>query len=82
MTKAVLNLSEEQLDFVCSEFNIDKEQLLSMTDDEIYDNIYDPCCIIEEVEIVATLDDDSELSQRGALASSIVTVLGEAIDEE
>lgn len=79
MTKKVKELSKEQLDFIRAEFGFNEEQLQAMSSDELYDKVYDPCCAIEEVEIVATLDDDSELSANGRLASEIVTILGEAL---
>lgn len=81
MKQVISNLSEEQNKFIQTEFNISEEELKSMTDDEIYERIYDPCCVIEEVETVATIDDDSELSDRGRIASDIVTLLGETIED-
>lgn len=82
MTKAVLNLNDEQLCFIQSEFGIGNEQLFDMSDSEIYNTVYDQCCVIEEVETVATLDDGSELSDRGRIAADIVTVLGDAIEDD
>lgn len=81
MTKAISDLNDEQLGFIHAEFGVAKEQLFSMSDSEIYDAIYDKCCVIEEVETVATLADDSELSERGRIAAEIVTVLGGAIED-
>lgn len=81
MKQVISNLSEEQNRFIQTEFNISEEELKNMTDDEIYERIYDPCCVVEEVETVATIDDDSELSDRGRIASDIVTLLGETIED-
>ena len=83
MIEAAPELTKEQIDFIAREFGIDEEALKQLDDDAIYDKVYDPCCVIEEVETVATLDDDSDLSERGRIAESIVTLLGNtiAVDE-
>ena len=79
MIESVKELTEQQFKFIEEEFGYDSDSVTVFDEDELYEKIYDPCCVIEEKEIVATLDDDSELSERGRLASDIVTILGKTI---
>ena len=79
MIETVKKLSEQHLKFIEEEFGIDSDSLTVFDKDQLYEKVYDPCCVIEEKEIVATIDDDSELSERGKTASEIVTILGETI---
>ncbi len=79
MIDTVKELTEQHLKFIEEEFGIDSDSLTTFDKDRLYEKIYDPCCAIEEVETVATLDDDSELSERGKNASEIVTILGKTI---
>lgn len=81
MKEVVKKLAEEQVAFIESEFGISRAELEAMSEDDLYDRVYDPACVIEEVETVATIDDDSDLSERGKIASELVTVLGNAIEE-
>lgn len=82
MIELLQDLTQEQIALICAECGITVEELFSMTEDELYTKVYDTCCIIEEIETVATLDDGSELSSRGRIAADIVTILGEAIADD
>ena len=66
-------LSKEQLDFIRSEFGHDPDALGVLEDDDI-DSLYDKLCDIEVEETMAA--GDGELSDRGKMAESIVTVIG------
>ena len=79
MIEVVKKLTKEQLDFIAKEFGIGFEALLALNEDELYDKVYDPCCVIEEIETVQTLDDNSNISDRGQTASELVTLLGNTI---
>ena len=67
------SLSKEQLDFIQSEFGHDVDALGVLEDDDI-DSLYDKLCDIEVEETMAA--GDGELSDRGKMAESIVTVIG------
>ena len=67
------SLSKEQLDFIQSEFGHDPDALGVLEDDDI-DSLYDKLCDIEVEETMAA--GDGELSDRGKMAESIVTVIG------
>ena len=81
MREAVKKLSKKQLDFICSECSISKEELDGMDEEQIYDIVYDTMCDIEVEEVCKkdALDDDSE---RCDIASDIVTIRGNAMAEK
>lgn len=76
MNKYIKYLNRKQLKFISSELNFSKDDLLQMSNDELYEKVYDPCCVIEEVEVVKSLDNDIPESDRCVIASDIVTILG------
>ena len=76
MKKALCNLTSEQITFICAECNITNGELLTMSEDDLYDKVYDVMCDIELEEIP---DDGKEESDRCKIASSIVTELGNAL---
>ncbi len=79
MKEVIKNLSQKQLDFIHSELGYDKEHLDAMSEDEFYDNVYDKCC---DIEVETTCEaGDGELSERGKIAESLVTVLGNSIED-
>lgn len=80
MKQALEKLSAEQIRFIYNECNITEEELLVMSEDELYDRVYDVMCDIELEELP---DSDSEKeSERCEMASDIVTELGNALAEE
>lgn len=66
-------LSKEQLDFIQTEFGHDPDALGVLEDDDI-ENLYDRLCDIEVEETMAA--GDGELSERGKMVESIVSVIG------
>ena len=79
MKEALDKLTAEQIDFICTECQIPKEELFALDEDALYDHVYDVMCDIELAEIP---DDDSKESERCAMASDIVTELGNALAKE
>ncbi len=77
--RAVLDvLSQPQLDFIEQELGYAVEDIEAMSDDEI-DQMYDR---IADIEVDETADADREgrdLTDRGKLAESIVTVIGDEL---
>lgn len=80
MKEALDNLDAEQIEFICTECEMSKEELLALDEDALYDRVYDVMCDIELAEIPDS--DDAEESDRCKMASSIVTELGNALAEE
>lgn len=80
MKQALDQLTAEQIDFICAECQISKEELLALDEDELYDRVYDVMCDIEMAEIPDS--DEEEESKHCKMASSIVTELGNALAEE
>ena len=74
----VEKLNEDQLEFIRDELGITPEEISTFSDDEFDEKVYDPMC---DIEIEETPLDDSDLSDRGKLAESIVTVLGNSLAE-
>lgn len=79
MKKAFESLSQEQFDFIEKEIGKTHENVAAMTESEISD-LYDAIC---DIEVEMTIDaGDGELSERGKIAESIVTIVGNSIMEE
>ena len=76
--KALKDLTETQIEFLCKTFGIEKDALLS-ADEEYLDEIYDELCDMEVEESVNA--GDKELSEDGKIVSDIVTTFGNAIAE-
>ncbi len=77
--EALKTLTGTQVDFICSEFGITKDELFSKDEDSIGE-LYDELCSIEIAE--TPVGDDEAESDHCKLASAIVTVLGNAIAED
>ena len=75
---ALKELTETQVEFICNEFGITKDELFSESEESIGE-MYVALCDIEIAE-VPTGSDEVE-SDRCKVVSSIVTVLGNAIAE-
>ncbi len=75
---ALKDLTDTQVDFLCTEFEMERDTLMS-ADEDILDEIYDALCDMEVDEI--TKAGDNELSDRGKIVSDIVTTFGNAIAE-
>lgn len=66
-------LNDEQVKFICNEFDTNEEAIKAMSDDDFID-LYDK---IADIEISETMKaDEGELSKRGLTAADIVTVIG------
>ena len=66
-----------QKEFICDEAGISIEELNAASEKQL-DEIYDMLCEIEIEESIS----DSELSDRGKLAESLVTLMGNALAED
>lgn len=75
MHDALNELTGPQVEFICTQMNIDQEKLFEM-DEASLDLVYDKMC---DIEIDETMKDEEKLSDIGKLAEGIVTVLGNAI---
>lgn len=76
--EALKDLTETQIEFLCTEFSMTKEALLSAEEDAL-DEIYDALCDMEVDEL--TKAGNAELPDRGKIVGDIVTTLGNAIAE-
>ncbi len=76
MKEVLKELSPQQIDFICFECQIDEKDLFEMDDDTLYDKVYDKMC---DIECAETPTDGSPLSLRCAMASDLVTILGETL---
>lgn len=80
MKQALQELTETQIEFICSECSISEEELNSMDEVQLYDVVYETMCNIEIEEVCS--NDGDEDTERCAIASDIVTILGNAIRDE
>ena len=75
---ALKDLTETQIEFLCAEFSLSKDELLAAEESHL-DELYDDLCCMEVDEI--TKAGNGELSDRGKIVSAIVTTFGNAIAE-
>lgn len=78
MKEALYDLLPEQIQFICDECNMTKEELFSLDKNALYDRVYDVMCDIEISEIRLPENEEGE-TKRCILASDVVTVLGNAM---
>jgi len=69
-------LTKKHIEFLNKEFDINISSIndLDVFDDALHDDIFEKLCNIEVHEICKS--NDTELSERGILASEIVTFMG------
>ena len=79
MKEQLKKLSKESLKFLEDSFGIHVDELDSFTEEQ-YDELYDRLCDIEVEEKIKA--DDEPLSDRGRMASDLVTILGEVCAQE
>ena len=79
MKEQLKKLSKESLKFLDDSFGIHGDALDSFTEEQ-YDELYDRLCDIEVEETINA--DDEPLSDRGRMASDLVTILGEVYAQE
>ena len=78
VVETIKTLDEEHLNFVCEVWGKDKEYVLSRTNDDDYDELYDILCDIEVEETLKNMFTD--LTKRGKLAEDLVTIIGNVYD--
>lgn len=78
MKEVLQSLTEEQIEFICKECNIAKDKLFDMDDDALYDKVYDVMC---DIEIAETPSSDEPLTERCQMASDLVTILGNTLED-
>lgn len=76
MVEVLNELNKEQIEFICKECGITEEQLFAMDEDALYDSVYDVMC---DIECAETPDGNEPLSEHCAMASELVTILGNTI---
>lgn len=76
MVEVLNELKKEQIEFICKECGITEEQLFAMDEDTLYDSVYDVMC---DIECAETPDGNEPLSEHCAMASELVTILGNTI---
>ena len=74
-TRMQMTLAQNK--FICDEAGISIEELNAASEKQL-DEIYDMLCEIEIEESIS----DSDLSDRGKLAESLVTLMGNALAED
>ena len=78
MKKAFAELSKEQISFICDEFAITEDDIKAKSEDELND-LYESLC---DIECEETPSDGGELTERGEMSASIVTVVGNYFSKE
>lgn len=76
MKEVLKELTPEQVSFICEECSITEEQLNDMSEDELYDSVYDVLC---DIEIAETPSNNDPLTARGQMAEDLVTLLGNTL---
>ena len=79
MKQAMAELTSEQIDFICTECKVTRDQIRCMSEDEFYNAVYDPMC---DIECAETPSSDEPLTRHCQMAADIVTVLGNAWAQE
>lgn len=79
MREALKKLKKKQIEFICEECGITEDQLFAMDEDELYDKVYEAMCDIECAETPST---NEPLSEHCAMASNLVTILGNALESD
>lgn len=78
MKEVLKDLTKKQVDFICKECNIMEDELFGMDDDALYDKVYDVMC---DIECAETPSSDEPLSEHCEMASELVTILGNTLDD-
>ena len=79
MREALKKLKKKQIEFICEECGITEDQLFAMDEDELYDKVYETMCDIECAETPST---NEPLSEHCAMASNLVTILGNTLESD
>lgn len=78
MKEVLKDLTKKQVDFICKECNVTEDELFEMDDDALYDKVYDVMC---DIECAETPSSDESLSEHCEMASELVTILGNTLDD-
>lgn len=78
MKEVLKDLTKKQVDFICKECSITEDELFEMDDDALYDKVYDIMC---DIECAETPSSDEPLSEHCEMASDLVTILGNTLDD-
>lgn len=78
MREALPLLTSKQIEFICNECNITKNELFELDEDSLYDDVYDVMC---DIECAETPLSNEPLTEHCAIASDIVTILGNTISD-
>jgi hypothetical protein len=77
-----MEFTKKELAFLEAEFGYEANDLENMSKESLCE-VQDKCFVIEEVETVAAIKDaDGDLSERGELAASIVTKIGNGFSDK
>lgn len=77
---AIKKLTAEQLEFIFDECSVSPDELPDMSDEELYDKVFEKMCDIETDSIPD--DDEEEESDRCKIASDIVTVFSNSFSRD
>ena len=80
MKKTAEKLSAKQIEFIATEFGVEKDTIKLLEEDK-WDEIYDGICDIE-IEELSDLKEGKKETVRCKTASELVTLFGNAIAEE
>lgn len=73
MNEKLKGLGEKEIKLICKEMCITKDELLELDDDGLME-VYD---VILDVEMEEEMKNPSKMSEKGMLASNILSVIGE-----
>jgi hypothetical protein len=77
-----MEFTKKELAFLEAEFGYAANDLENMNKESLYE-VQDKCFVIEEIETMAAIKDaDGDLSERGEMAASIVTKIGNAFSDK
>lgn len=78
MKDAFGQLDQTAISFICKEFSLTKKQFKEMTEDQL-DELYEKLCDVETDEIP---EGSGSATERGEMAASIVTIVGNYFAEK
>jgi len=79
MREVLKELKTEQIEFICKECRITKDELFAMDEDALYDDVYDVMC---DIECAETPSNDEQLTDHCQMAADLVTILGNTLRTE
>lgn len=79
MIEVLKDLTKEQVKFICEECEVTEDELFDMDEDTLYDKVYDVMC---DIECSETPSSNEPLSEHCAMASELVTLLGNTLEDD